>query len=116
VLVGMEIPLVMRILNQRRAEFRELVSRVLTFDYLGALAVSLLLPLVLARKLGMSRSALLFGMLNTGVAIWTAYVFRREIKNVSAKLFARQHGVWPSRVSFCSLRSARRLGGKRIVR
>ena len=38
--VGMEIPLVMRILNQQQADFRELVSRVLTFDYMGALAVS----------------------------------------------------------------------------
>jgi spermidine synthase len=38
VLVGMEIPLVMRALNQREARFAELVSRVLTFDYLGALA------------------------------------------------------------------------------
>jgi spermidine synthase len=36
VLVGMEIPLVMRVLNARQASFSELVSRVLTFDYLGA--------------------------------------------------------------------------------
>ena len=47
-MVGMEIPLVMRVFNQRKAEFREIVSRVLTFDYLGALAVSLVFPLLLA--------------------------------------------------------------------
>ena len=86
VLVGMEIPLVMRVLNARRAEFRELVSRVLTFDYLGALAVSLLFPLLLAPKLGLSRTGFLFGMLNAGVALWTAYVFRREVKQVSARV------------------------------
>ena len=51
VLVGMEIPLVMRILNARQAAFSELVSRVLTFDYLGALFVSLLFPMVLALSL-----------------------------------------------------------------
>ena len=34
--VGMEIPLVMRVLNQKGAEFKELVSKVLTFDYLEA--------------------------------------------------------------------------------
>lgn len=56
VLVGMEIPLVMRAMNQRQASFSELVSQVLTFDYLGALAVSLLFPLVLAPRLGLSRS------------------------------------------------------------
>ena len=54
-IVGMEIPLVMRVLNQKGAEFKELVSKVLTFDYLGALAVSLLFPLLLAPKLGMAR-------------------------------------------------------------
>ncbi|MBM3117457.1 polyamine aminopropyltransferase [Jeongeupia naejangsanensis] len=85
-LVGMEIPLVMRVLNQRQAEFRELVSRVLTFDYLGALAVSLLFPLVLAPKLGLARTGLLFGICNVGVAIWTAYAFRRELPGLRAQL------------------------------
>jgi len=32
----------MRMLNERKAEFSDLVANVLTFDYLGALAVSLL--------------------------------------------------------------------------
>lgn len=79
ILVGMEIPLVMRILNKRGADFKEMVSRVLTFDYLGALAVSLLFPLVLAPYLGMSRSALLFGILNAGVAILATHIFRKEL-------------------------------------
>jgi spermidine synthase len=38
-LVGLEIPLVMRILK-RNVALKDLVSQVLTFDYLGALAVS----------------------------------------------------------------------------
>jgi spermidine synthase len=53
ILVGMEIPIVMRMLNERKVEFSNLVANVLTFDYLGALAVSLLFPLVLAPKLGL---------------------------------------------------------------
>lgn len=69
IVTGMELPLVMRVLNLRQVEFKEVVSRVLTFDYLGALAVSLLFPLILAPKLGMARSALLFGILNTVVAL-----------------------------------------------
>ena len=67
-LVGMEIPLVMRIFNSQKQAFHELVSRVLTFDYLGALAVSLLFPLVMAPMLGLARSAVLFGILNVLVA------------------------------------------------
>jgi spermidine synthase len=86
VLVGMEIPLVMRVLNARHAEFRELVSRVLTFDYLGALAVSLLFPLVLAPKLGLSRTGFLFGILNAAVALWTLYIFRKEVREVAGKV------------------------------
>ena len=78
-MVGMEVPLVMRALNQRDTAFNELVSRVLTFDYLGALAVSLLFPLVLAPQLGLVRTGFLFGMLNVGVAIWTLYVFRADL-------------------------------------
>ena len=83
-IVGMEIPLVMRVLNQKGAEFKELVSKVLTFDYLGALAVSLLFPLLLAPKLGMARSALLFGIFNAAVAYLTARVFKSELPRYHA--------------------------------
>ena len=77
--VGMEIPLVMRVLHEQQLEFKDTVARVLTFDYMGALAVSLLFPLILAPKLGMARSALLFGLLNAAVALLTARVFRLHL-------------------------------------
>jgi len=67
-LVGLEIPLLMRILRGRFA-FSETVSNVLTFDYVGALAASLLFPLVLMPMLGMIRTGFLFGLFNVGVAI-----------------------------------------------
>jgi spermidine synthase len=78
-LVGMEIPLVMRALYLRKASFTELVSRVLTFDYLGALAVSLLFPLVLAPRLGLVRSGFLFGLCNVGIALAAIHVFRERL-------------------------------------
>ncbi len=84
-MVGMEVPLVMRALNARQTEFAEIVSRVLTFDYLGALAVSLLFPLVLAPYLGLVRTGFLFGMLNIGVALWTIYVFRAELTELAGR-------------------------------
>jgi spermidine synthase len=80
VLVGLEIPLVMRILKRELA-FRELVSQVLSFDYLGALVVSILFPLVLAPQLGMVRTALLFGLLNVAVALWALRLFRHQLPN-----------------------------------
>lgn len=78
VLVGLEIPLVMRILK-RDLDFKDLVSQVLTFDYLGALMVSILFPLVLAPHLGMVRTGLLFGLLNVGVALWALHLFRTQL-------------------------------------
>ena len=84
IIVGMEIPLVMRVLHREQAAFADLVARVLTFDYLGALAVSLLFPLVLAPRLGMARSALLFGLLNAAVALLTARVFRAQLPRYPA--------------------------------
>ena len=78
ILVGLEIPLLMRILKNR-LEFRELVAHVLTFDYLGALGASLLFPILLVPKLGMVRSALLFGIINAGVALWSTYLFGDQL-------------------------------------
>ena len=77
-LVGLEIPLVMRILK-RDLDFKDLVSQVLTFDYLGALAVSILFPLLLAPQLGMVRTGLLFGLLNAAVALWALHIFREQL-------------------------------------
>ena len=67
-LVGLEIPLVMRILK-RNIVLKNLVSQVLTFDYLGALAVSVAFPLILVPQLGMIRTGLLFGFMNAAVAV-----------------------------------------------
>ncbi|WP_300453957.1 polyamine aminopropyltransferase [Accumulibacter sp.] len=78
VLVGLEIPLVMRILK-RDLVFKEVVSQVLTFDYLGALLVSILFPVLLVPHLGLIRSALLFGLLNVAVALWAWWLFREQL-------------------------------------
>ena len=78
VLVGLEIPLVMRILK-REVAFNELVSRVLSVDYLGALAVSILFPLLLAPHLGLVRTGLLFGLANAAVACWALQLFRAQL-------------------------------------
>jgi spermidine synthase len=78
ILVGLEIPLLMRIL-QSRFEFKDLVAKVFTFDYVGALLASLLFPLVLVPHLGLVRTAFLFGIFNVLVAIWALFLFNAEI-------------------------------------
>lgn len=86
-LVGLEIPLVMRILR-RNVQLKELVSQVLTFDYLGALAVSLAFPLLLVPRLGLIRTGLLFGLLNALVAVWALWLFRHELRQWGAHAMA----------------------------
>jgi spermidine synthase len=80
ILVGLEIPLLMRILRDRFA-FKDVIANVLTFDYLGALVASLAFPLILVPRLGLVRSALLFGIVNAGVALWTTYLFAPLLDN-----------------------------------
>ena len=85
--VGLEIPLVMRILK-RNVALKDLVSQVLTFDYLGALAVSLAFPLVLVPQLGLIRTGLLFGLMNAAVALWALWMFRHELRHLRAHVVA----------------------------
>jgi spermidine synthase len=86
-LVGLEIPLVMRILK-RNVALKDLVSQVLTFDYLGALAVSVAFPLVLVPQLGLIRTGLLFGVMNALVALWALWLFRHELRQFRAHAVA----------------------------
>ena len=79
VFVGLEIPLLLRILKDE-IEFKELVSRVLAFDYIGALVASILFPILFVPRLGLIRTSLVFGMLNAGVALWGTWMLRPLIK------------------------------------
>ncbi|QDT52210.1 Spermidine synthase [Caulifigura coniformis] len=74
-LVGLELPLLMRILKEH-LEFEELVSRVLTFDYIGALVASVMFPMLLVPRLGLVRTSLAFGLLNALVGLWGTHLLR----------------------------------------
>lgn len=78
ILIGLEVPLLMRVLKDK-LQFKDLVSQIFTFDYVGALIASILFPLVLVPVLGLVRSSFLFGILNVIVALWTIHLFRDEL-------------------------------------
>jgi spermidine synthase len=91
VLVGLEIPLVMRILKRHfapRWALSELVSQVLTFDYLGALVVAVAFPLLFVPHLGIVRTGVFFGLLNAAVAVWALLLFRAELRRWRAHALA----------------------------
>jgi len=77
-LVGLEIPILMRILKDQ-VQFKDLVAGVLTLDYIGALAASLLFPLLFMPKLGLVRTSLLFGLLNAAVGLWSSYLLQSQL-------------------------------------
>lgn len=78
ILVGVEIPLLMRVLKDR-IEFNRLVAQVFGFDYVGALVASVLFPLLLVPHLGLVRGGLVFGLINALVAVWSVWLFRHTL-------------------------------------
>ncbi len=66
-LIGLEVPLIIRLLQAARG-VSETLSHVLALDYLGALIGSILFPFVVLPYLGLSRASVVFGLLNLAVA------------------------------------------------
>lgn len=66
-LVGMEIPILIRLMKTQEA-LRLTVSNVLALDYLGALVASVAFPILLVPHVGLLRTSLLFGLANVAVA------------------------------------------------
>ncbi|OED36019.1 hypothetical protein AB833_28775 [Chromatiales bacterium (ex Bugula neritina AB1)] len=79
ILVGMELPLLTRIL-EARSGLRKGISQVLTFDYLGALIASLLFPFLLLPYLGHLLTASAVGLVNLLVALIVAWSFRDYLR------------------------------------
>ena len=82
-LVGLELPLLVRILKDRHAEtpgkgFADTVARAFAYDYAGALAASVLFPLVLVPRVGLVRTGVIAGVLNVLVAIGATFIVRTE--------------------------------------
>ena len=66
-LVGAEIPLLIRILQEKDG-ITEALSNVLALDYIGALVGSILFPIFILPWIGISRASVVFGLLNLFVA------------------------------------------------
>jgi spermidine synthase len=82
VLVGLELPILMRILEEQLA-FKDLVSRVLSFDYLGSLFAAVLFPMFLMPRLGLVRTSIVFGLLNAAVGLYGTWLLRPLLRGVA---------------------------------
>ena len=79
ILVGAEIPLLMRVLR-RRVAFKDVVPRVLTLDYAGALLGALVFALLLLPSLGILRTGVVFGILGVASALWGTWVLGSSLE------------------------------------
>lgn len=92
ILVGLELPLLMRILR-RELEFKELIARALTFDYAGALVGSLAFSLLLVPRLGLVATSIVCGLLNALVGLASTWLLDRTIDDKRALTLARVRAV-----------------------
>ena len=74
-LVGMEIPILMRILEHKQST-GDSIANVLSLDYIGALIGSVAFPLFLLPHLGLVQSAFAIGLINILTALVNIYYFR----------------------------------------
>ena len=82
VLVGLELPILMRILKEH-LDFKDLVARVLSFDYIGSLAAAVLFPMFLMPRLGLVRTSIVFGLLNAAVGLYGTWLLRPLLRGVT---------------------------------
>ena len=81
-LVGLEIPLITRVLKKYGA-LKDILSNVLSLDYIGGLAGSLLFPLVLFPIIGRLLTSIVVGMLNIAVAMFLIFKIDYQGRRIS---------------------------------
>ncbi len=87
VLVGLEIPLLTRILRGS-GNLKEVLSNVLSLDYLGGLAGSLLFPLLLFPFIGRFLTSLIIGVLNVLVGLLLILALKYSKKSIADYLLS----------------------------
>jgi len=90
-LIGLEVPLLTRILRQH-GSLRTALSSVLSMDYFGSLFAALLFPYILMPFLGAMHTSVLTGLLNWVVGIVVLLVFRHQLSPRSWRLLCIQGG------------------------
>ncbi|MCM8525038.1 MAG: polyamine aminopropyltransferase [Lentisphaeraceae bacterium] len=85
ILVGLEIPLVICILKDFNS-VKITVANVMSADYIGALAASLLFPFFLIPHLGLNKSGIVAGGANVLIALLLTLKFKAHLKTAYVKL------------------------------
>ncbi len=88
-LIGLEVPLLTRILRQY-GTLRTALSSVLSMDYFGSLFAALLFPYLLLPFLGAMHTSILTGLVNWVVGVVVFFVFRHQLDRSSVRWLGGQ--------------------------
>lgn len=80
-LVGLEIPILTRIIEKNTKNLRVTLSSIFSFDYIGGLIGSIAFPLLLLPNLGYFTTAFLVGSINILISIILIFIYRDYIIN-----------------------------------
>ncbi|MBQ3409383.1 MAG: polyamine aminopropyltransferase [Clostridia bacterium] len=80
IFVGLEIPILTRIIEGNNSDVRKNLANIFTFDYIGGLVGSIAFPLFLFPKLGFITTALLVGSINVITAILIIIKYKSQIE------------------------------------
>jgi spermidine synthase len=79
-LIGLEIPLITRIL-EKHTTLKDALANIMAVDYMGALIASILFPILLIPYLGIMRTAFIVGALNIVVGLITLKELKSFLTN-----------------------------------
>ena len=85
-LIGYEIPLVMRINEQTESEMRFNLAQVLKMDYVGALVGALLWTFLLVRYLSIDRISFVLGLATIASATLCFFLYRQRLSRPRARV------------------------------
>jgi len=88
IFVGLEIPILTRIIEANNSDVRKNLANIFTFDYIGGLVGSIAFPMFLFPKLGFITTALLVGSINVITAILIILKYRAQIDGYKKVLVA----------------------------
>lgn len=91
---GLEIPILTRILQkQEDSKLKSILANVLSFDYLGGLAASLLFPLILLPYFGLVRLSFLVGIINCLMPALAIFLEQNPDKNAKIAVLGGGDGL-----------------------
>ena len=82
IFVGLEIPILTRIIENNESNVRKNLANIFTFDYIGGLIGSIVFPILLFPKLGFVTTAFLVGLINIITAVIIVFKYKQFIEKI----------------------------------